>query len=236
MSKPAAPPRSPERQRLADAIERHTAALQNHDRVTEAERKLTDEYFDVLLPAVTEAEERLAEARERAPEALVAAALGEPAPEGPSVAEAEAALAEAGRRAAECRAARALLAAETQRAEAAVNGARFGLDTALPRAVSADLARAALLAEFRRAARRALRIARAIQTSGLRLGGIEAHGMRADIGEAVVAVGQRAFRDDPEWLAAIANLRQDPDAALPGLPPEGDPDDDAGDRDDRAAA
>jgi len=51
--------RSPERERLAAAIERHAAAVQQAERVVEADRRLTDQFFDVLMPAVTAAEEAL---------------------------------------------------------------------------------------------------------------------------------------------------------------------------------
>ena len=48
--------RSPERQRLADAIAGAAAAAAALARVGEAERRLADELFDILEPAVAAAE------------------------------------------------------------------------------------------------------------------------------------------------------------------------------------
>jgi hypothetical protein len=48
--------------------------------------------------------------------------------------------------------------------------------------------------------------------------GTEAHGLRCDIGDAAAPIGVQSFAPDPEWLAAMAALREDPDARLPDLP------------------
>jgi hypothetical protein len=219
---------TPERRDLAAAIARHAAAQAALDRVTEAERRLADELFDVLHPAVTAAEEAVEEARERAPSAALAAALGDPPPEGLTAPEAEAALAEAQRQVEQVRAARSLLATEATRATADLTARAFGLDQAVKAVVATSPAVAALRAEFYRAAARALRLARALRSAGVPVGRADAHGLRLVLGEAAAAVGQQAFRPDPAWLAAIDRLREDAAAPLPGLPPDDPADASAG--------
>ena len=90
-----------------------------------------------------------------------------------------------------------------------------------------DPARQAVVVEFHRAARRALRCAKALRTCGLITQGATGHGLRLTIGEAAAAMGEVAFKHDAEWLTALAALHEDPDAPLPGLP---DPEDAAGGR------
>ncbi len=236
MTKPANLARSPERKRLAEAIGWHRAAADDLARVTEAHQRLDAEFFDRLQPAVAAAQEALAEAREAAPQAIITRMLGEEPSGAATVEKAEAALAECERKLEDARKARSLLAGEAERAEAAVHSARFAHDGALTAAVCGDPAVAALKAEFVAAGHRMLRCAQVLRTAGVLMGGIGAHGLRAVIGEAAVPMGERAFFDDPEWLAAIERLRGDPDAPLPGLPPE-DPPDGVGDgSQDRAAA
>jgi hypothetical protein len=218
---------------LGAAIQRHAEASAWRDHVAEAQRRLDDDYFDRRQPAVAAAEKALVEAQERAPEALVALALGEAVPDAPSVAEAEAALAEAERKLVECRAARTLLDEEAPRAQVSVDQGRFAVDVAVAAAVAADPARAALREEFVRAARRALRCAMSLRSSGLVMGGAEAHGLRFIITDAAAPVGARAFWPDAGWIVALAALRDDADAPLPGLPSD---DPDAGDGDSCAAA
>jgi hypothetical protein len=231
---PLANHRSPERQRLADAIARHAGAAQALARVAAAQTRLTDQLYDQLEPAATAAREAFEAAQKRAPELLVAAALSEPAPAGPSVPAAEAALAAAQRAVADCRAGRQLLADEAARAAVAAKMAERALDNAVKAVVATDPARAALYDAFVSSARRALRCVAALRTAGLTIGGIEAHGVRFDFREAATAIGEHAFRHDPEWVAALAALREVADAALPGLPPDEPEPDDAGDS--RAAA
>lgn len=228
------PSRSPERQRLAAAIRRHADAVAALGRIGEAQERLEAEFFDVLVPAVPAARAALEDARVAAPAALVDRLLGDAPGAGPSLAEAEAALAEAEKKLADGREARSLLAEEAARAETAVNSAQFAVGNAIRDAVASDPSLAALRAEFTRSARRALRCLQALFTAGHKIGAIEAHGLRFAIGEAAAAIGQKTFFHDSEWTAALAALRDDPDAALPGLP-EPDPDD-AGDGDSTRAA
>lgn len=147
---------------------------------------------------------------------------------GVTVAEAEATLAAAKAAVDEARQARRLLSEEAERSDIAVGTARQALDAAIAAAIKADPARAALVAEFDRAARRVLRCAQRLKMIGVNRF-TEAHGLRLSISIAAVPVGQTAFVPDRDWAAAIAALRDDPDAPLPPLPaPEDDPAGDAG--------
>lgn len=220
MSKQA-PARSIERQRLAAAIERHRNAVVQQQRVTEALSRLDAKYWDVLEPAVAAANEALMEAKARAPDALVSAALGEQQPDdSPSVEQAEAAFADIKRKVVEVKQARKILGEEAARAQSSVAFAQRDLDAAVKAAVEADAQVRASLTEFYRAARRMLRCAKSIRTAGLFVEGADAHGLAFVITEAAAPMGQRAFRDDPAWGAALAALRENADTVLPGLPPE----------------
>jgi hypothetical protein len=53
--------------------------------------------------------------------------------------------------------------------------------------------------------------------------GAEGHGLAFRITDAAAPIGRTAFVRDAEWAAAIAALRDDPDARLPGLPAEDGP-------------
>jgi hypothetical protein len=229
---------TPTRTALAAAIARLTAAVAASTRVAEADRRLADQLFDHAQPAVTAAQKTLDAARELHPEAVLAAALGEPQlAEAPTVAAAERTLATAQRKVDEIREARLILATEATRAAAAVSAANHDRDSAVKRAIEADPAVAALRAEFHRAATRALRCAQALRTAGLTMGGAHMR-LRGILLEAGAPVAQGAFDDDPEWIAAVETLRNDPDAPLPGLPPpdEPDPDDASAGDSSRAAA
>jgi hypothetical protein len=54
--------------------------------------------------------------------------------------------------------------------------------------------------------------------AGLTVQGAQAHGLRFVISDAAAPMGVQAFVKDPAWLAALAALREDADAQLPGLP------------------
>lgn len=213
---PAGPARSLERTRLAAAIEAHAAAVAQAERVTAAQQRAEDAYFE-LYPAVAAAREALARAREYEPLRLVDVALGD-AEDIPGAAEAEAALEEAEQRLAEARSVRSAIRDEAGRADQAVEQTKFEIDRAVAAAVAADPARAALLAEFRRVGARALHCAQALRTAGLIVQGAEAHGLAFRIHEAPTSIDKTAFRPDPGWLNAIAALREDADSVLPGLP------------------
>ena len=114
---------------------------------------------------------------------------------------------------------------EAERARIAVDARSRDLDEAVRSAVAADPTRAAVLAEYNRAARRALRCAMILRTSGMIMRGHEAHGLRFVINDAATAIDKMgtAFVPDPEWVAAVSALHSDADALLPDLPPPDDP-------------
>src|SRR5580700_11268240 len=132
MSATTGPARTPERQRLALAIDRHRDAVAQRERVADALTRLDDRLFEVLQPAVRGAREALEEAIKRRPDALVAEALGEPANTAlPTVADAEAALEAADQKLAEARATRDLLRDEMRDREVAADRANSDLDRAV---------------------------------------------------------------------------------------------------------
>jgi hypothetical protein len=141
----------------------------------------------------------------------------------PSVADAVHELAETERKVDEVRQARSLLEEESRTAGVDVHAAEEALGRAVAAVVASDPTRAALLGEFHRYADRALRCAQALRTGRLFLRVAEGHGLRLEIAERAVPIGEQAFFPDPEWGAALAGLRENPDFELPGLPPEPEP-------------
>jgi hypothetical protein len=231
--------RSQQRQKLAEAIQRHAAAEDRVQRVTSAQDRLSRQLFDVFLPAVAEAETALAQAREQAPRMLVTSLLDDRPPTRSTVADAELELRRAEEAVAEARQASQLLTAEAHEANLGLQGARDRLDAAVRAAVSADPARDTLVAEFNRSCRRTLQLAWALTTAGVIIRDISADdlGTFLHIGNLAQSgpVGSvSASRSDPIWAAAIARLRVDPDAELPGLPEPEVPD--GGDEDPPRAA
>jgi hypothetical protein len=220
------PARSPERQRLADAIERHAEATTQAERVAQVQRRMHDEFFSRRLPDQQAAEEALAEAREREPRRLVDAVLGVTAdPTLATVAEAEAALAVAQQAVGDARRASPLLDEEARRAEFDVSEAARRLGQAFDEVVRSDESRSAQLGELNRLIDRALDVARGLRTGGLTALGGRKHGLVLRIEEEPAPLGTAVlFKPDPAWLSALAALRRDPDAALPGLPDPEPPD------------
>jgi hypothetical protein len=94
---------SPERERLAQAIGRHQAAVAELERVQDAHARITDQIFEVHHPAVRTAMDTLADSKRAQPARLVAAALQETPPAGLSVNDAEKAVADAERNLGEAR-------------------------------------------------------------------------------------------------------------------------------------
>jgi hypothetical protein len=228
LSPPPAPPRSPEREKLADAISSLAQAVYEADRVEAARQKLDDRYFDELQPAAEEAREALVEAEEVSPQHLVDAVLeGKISEDATAVArinlrQAEVAVEQA-------RSARRVLENEAERAQVAIGNARQALDKAVQNVVQADPAKQAVTAEFFRTGRHLLRLARVIRTMGIIAQGVAA----VDIGlvlrindiikpGSVNSTGASSFTRDPAWTSALAALREDADTLLPGLPPTDD--------------
>ncbi len=221
------PPRTEARARLAACMERHAAATARAERVDAARARLDRQLFDVLLPAVPEAEQALRAARAQAPRALVTALLGDGPPARSAVADCEVELRRAETAVEEARSARDLLDAEARHADDDLTAARHQLDGALRGAVAADPARAALEDAFVAAAKRALRLAMALKTAGIGIGNVDAHGQRLIVANVPVPLGGlTAFAPDPAWQRAIAALATDPDAEMPGLPADDDDPDD----------
>ena len=191
------------------------------DRVEKARQAVDTKLFDTLQPAARAARERLDEAREAAPELLVDRLLGDAPTCGATVADFEAALAEAEAAVEENRRARRVLGDEADRAQIAIGQARKAVDAAIAAVVGSDPARQAVLDEFNKCARRALRCAKVLRTAGMIVRGAEAHGLAFRITDAAVPVGKTAFTPpDRDWAAALAALWSDADAPLPGLPAE----------------
>jgi hypothetical protein len=216
--------RSPERQRLAEAISCHAEAAERLRRVEEAQRRLHDEFFDRLLPAESEAREALAAAKEGEPARLVAEALGDGGAACLSVADAEISLSKAERKVSEVRRARSLLDVEAADRGQAVEAARHRLDEAVRDAVAAAPEKAALAAEYYAGAKRTLQLARALKTIAVEIR-VKAHGLQVIVENDPMGMHDASLgRPDSAWAAAVAALRGDPDAPLPGLPPELEPD------------
>jgi hypothetical protein len=221
-----APPRSPERQALSRAIEHHADAIFQHERVTDALSKIDEHVFD-LQPAVRRAREVVDQALRLAPELLVARTLGEPPdPDQPTVADAEAALKEADRALIDARSARTMLRDELRDREYQVEQAKRALDAAVKAVVASDPAKLAVMREYFASGRRALRLARIIRTFGDIAVGVsdDESGLHFRVGDRS-ALGNMGimYRPEPAWTAALAALREDPDAELPSLPEEPEP-------------
>lgn len=194
---------SPERARLADAIERVTAA--------EAAIADIDRAFEALGYAwhfdgpIAEAAGVLAAARQHEPQRLVDALLGRPLSGTPSVAEAQAALDELRAEADRRRAARHILEQEQSAAQERLHYAIRRRDEALREALAADPAIIALRQEYEATRQR---------TADLRamLGVAHQPGLPYPTpGDARPADGV-----DAPMRVAVAALTGDADAALPG--------------------
>jgi hypothetical protein len=226
--KSVVPPRSAERQRLADAIERHANAVAQRERVTEAQQRLDGEYFDRLQPTVAEAHEALAEARHGAPHALVEALLADEPAGSSAVAEAEAEFRQAEAKVAEARQARSMLRDELRGREHAADQAKRAVDAAVRAVVSSDPAKQEVLREFFATGRQVLRLARVLRTMGDVVTGISADdiGLHLRIGDIAMPgdPNRCLYTPNPEWLSALAGMSTDADQPLPGLPePEPEP-------------
>ena len=208
--KPTASQRMPERARLASAIERHRGAAEQLARVEAAIQKLYDDSI-ASRTKIAAARDALHIARHGQSEILISKALGEPAPDLPDPAEAERVLSECERQLEDGREARKHLEAEAQRARSSAGLAKDAVDRAVGDVVAIDPALVRLRAEYARTMASAARLWRSLRSAGV-LG--------------VNNIVTRLDGDDPAWIDALAALRENPDAPLPGLPPE-EPLDDA---------
>src|SRR5215471_8523243 len=138
--KAVAASRSPERAALAEAIERHDAAIARLQRIQAADEMI---FTVTAREAVEKAAREIEEAKERAARALFEETTG-----GMSVAEAKAAHAAAQETLAAAQAARATLEREAAGAESEISWAKFKLDEAVAAAVRTDAATTRLVARF----------------------------------------------------------------------------------------
>jgi hypothetical protein len=170
------PPRSPERQKLADAISALAQAVHEADRVEEAQQRLFDKMHDVLNPAVEAAREALVEAEDSAPEHLVDAVLaGSISEDGSAVARIH--LRQAETAVEQTRQARRVLENRAEQAQIDIGNARQALDRAVAGVIATDPAKQAVMAEFFAAGRRTLQLVRIIRTMGIIAQGVEAADM-----------------------------------------------------------
>ena len=211
--------RSPERQALAEAIERHEAALDSVRRVNQAHKESREVAYrasDALKVAETAVEKAQADGNAR----LAAAALGEI--DGPSTADLEAAVAQATNDLSIARRTRDALAQRAQREAAEVEGAERKVDAALRAVLASECSGVidALMSEGN-----ALRAQLRSKTALVRF--LKNHAFESWPPNATpqlvtnflsAAVGDQWSDNDPAcapWAEALSTLRTDADAPLP---------------------
>jgi hypothetical protein len=217
MQKPTA--RSPERQRLADAIERHRERADDLSRVERAIQKISETRIEDRV-GIGRARDAVSIARGAQSEILVMQALGEELVDQPDLAAAERTLAECEAKLDAGRASLKLLERERTRVSSALDLAEGALKRAVKDVIANDPALAALRAEFERTRLHLSQIIGCLLASGHEV--------------SRVAWTEVAFVPDRAWTDALTRLREDPDAVLPA-PPSTEPPD-AGHRDGRRAA
>jgi hypothetical protein len=200
----AAPSRNPERQKLAEAIERLSALDGQLKRLAEARPRLD---WGGKSRAVDAARAALAAAKERAPEVLVAKAMGEPFDPALTVEHAASLLADAERDLAEATEADKLLRDEITVVEERRERARNGRTDAVREVLRTAPEVVALCTRVEETRQRLHAATWALSAIGL--GGLPA-GYRWD----GVLWGRDNGSGAP-WRTAIAALERDPDAALP---------------------
>jgi hypothetical protein len=213
-----APSRSPEREPLADAIERHRSAVEYLTKLDTAEHRHLELRRDEWR-AVEEAEAAVAKAQAAEPGRAAAALLGEKVGL-VSLASAEAALAAAKAQDAEGTARGLALRQRTTDARQEVESARRGLDDAKGAVVASSSELAAIAAAYLQHRIQCAVIAELFQE---RFGGFHfvlpdtvcraAHYTVGRDHEAVAPLAKAALG---AWRAALVALEVDPDAALAG--------------------
>jgi hypothetical protein len=196
------PERSPERAKLAAAIE-YLDALDNHlGRLAEARNRLglRDKEF-----AVTSARAGIEEANKRAPQVLIAKAMGEPYDIVETVEHAQSRLGDAQRELDEAVAADAVLAAEITGIQGRRSLAELTRESALCDVLKNAPELAALAARYETAKQAVRDIAWTFSAIGIH---------RLPFFWDGVCQGSNNGSGAP-WKAAIAALQSDPDAALP---------------------
>ena len=213
MTKPAmrlvgdAPPRTPQREDLAEAIARRDTATKYLTRIQAAHERASETVYD-LKDSVDKAIAMLDEAKAGEGSYLAAVALGEADAALSPIKTAAAAVEEANDQLYTARHMRDALEAEIKSAERELMWAKSKLDDAVNDAVKADPATARLVAVFNEAERRFMSLRQAMGVVGTsRLPqGCEFWDCQHSWPELPGA---------PVWQAAIEALRTDADAPLP---------------------
>jgi hypothetical protein len=205
------PSGTPQRQQLADAIERQRAATEALARVEQAKAR-AHARWNAADDAIEAARAHLAEIREAEPHRLVAALMaGDEAGGGEEpLREAEAALGARQRDEANMGEAYRLLDIELSSARAAVSRAHDGVDAAVAGVVAADPAVAALVAEYQAARRRVADLSSAMYEVS------RANGLPAGLEHWYADPSTSPLTPlQPIWREAIQRLREDALAPLP---------------------
>jgi chromosome segregation ATPase len=214
MTKPAmrlvgdAPPRTPEREQLAEAIARRDTATQQLARIQAAHERAADTVYEAK-DSVAKAIAALDAAKAGEGSYLAAVALGEADAALSPIKTAAAAVEEANDQLYTARHMRDALEAEIKSAERELMWAKSKLDEAVGEAVNADPATARLVAVFNEAERRFMSLRQAMGVVGTsRLPkGSEFWDCQHSWPE---------LPDAAQWKAAFEALRTDADAPLPG--------------------
>jgi hypothetical protein len=195
--------RSSERQTLAAAILRRNAAS---DRLARIRAAIDDASYFETSHAVDRAEQALAEAQQNEPARIVAATLGDPAPEGPSVEQARKRLADA--QAVQDRASRTRDAFREQErdAERELSYAQTAVRNAMDAVIATDPAIDRLIASYREK-RRALEALRLTIEALAKYFAYDRRGWSS--------VEVRDLQPDLAWVSAVTALTTDADAELP---------------------
>jgi hypothetical protein len=222
------PARSPEREKLAGAIEAHQAAQGRLERLRTALAKATEDSIDALELAESR-ERELAEAEQTEPSNLAALAFGEVAPldVGTLVDQAERRLAEAKEAHRQKRELRSALEAEIEAQRTRCSYTEMGLEAAIRGVIEAEPEPTMLIAETQAALAHLSAVIAPLEMLGpVRLP--QQHQwiftLTAAVRNAVASTGRplpEAEQLLPAWAAALQGLHQDPDTALPQIRQEG---------------
>ena len=115
-----------------------------------------------------------------------------------------------------------MLEIELAERERQLNMAQRALDTAIAHAIATDPLKDQLVFEFFRVGKHLLRLAQVAKTLGIQLSGVSCDeagiGLRLTDPIQPGSEGHSAFKPDPAFKAAVADLRVDPDTPFPDLP------------------
>ena len=201
------PPRSAERQTLAEAIDRHREENAHLESLRAALENISGEIFGDAGAALSRAEAALVEAKADESRHLAAVALGQAMAEDP-VKAATLALEDARGKVDKLRKTRTALEAEQKAAERALMYAEMRRDEAVSAAVKADPAVRQLVAAFNEAERNYMSLR---QVMGIV--GTERLPDEAKFWDSIHRWSE--MPGAAQWKAALAALRTDADAALP---------------------